>query len=71
MSIDIKEVIYDRRWCHVKTLMHIKGLFKFLNWGDGKDTVKPRFNGPKIISCQTLTIRVRNWVITTSERSKL
>ena len=53
------------------TLMHIKGWFKFLNWGDSKDTVKSLFNRPKIISCQKWTIRVRIWVMATSERSKL
>ena len=52
------------------TLMHIKGLFKFLNWGDSKDSVKSLFNTPKTISCQKLTIS-RIWVMATSERSKL
>ena len=29
------------------------------------------FNRPKIISCRKLTIRVKIWVMVTSERSKL
>ena len=59
----------ERRCCHATTL--IKGLLKFLSLGYSKDTVQSLFNKPKIISCQKWIIRVRIWVMATSERSKL